>query len=647
MTAVHAREQFAIATLSDLLIERARLYPSMKVYRWLANGSKEDDSLTFAKLDKRAKEIACQLKSCAKPGDRALLLYGPGLDFIEALFGCFYAGVIAVPAYVPGSRREYPRIETLMHNASCTVALSTGNHLEAVSEFITSCKTKVKCLATDLIAHQPPEEMERAVPAGDVAYLQYTSGSTSDPKGVIVTHSSVLANLQSIAAHGGFDANTVSVNWLPHFHDMGLIYGILQPIYSCFPAILLSPASFIHKPFKWLNAISQYRGTHAGGPNFAYDLCVERISAAEISSLNLGSWKVAFNGSEPIRAETLERFADRFAGCGFNAKAFYPVYGLAEVSLKATSSEPGNGAKTFIVDADKLAHNHIEIISHETESGSKLVNCGAASLHHEIAIVDPDLMTARTEKEVGEIWVAGPSVAAGYWNNAEASKSTFQAYLSEGKGPYLRTGDLGFLHGGELFITGRLKDCIIVRGRNYYPQDIEQTVENSHPSLRRNGSAAFSVTNAGQESVIVVAEVQRKKQENPGQILNALRQAVAETHEIRLFTVVLIPPGALPKTSSGKVQRSACKKRFVQGEFFVLAESTIVGEPLSPELFPIARQTLLGKDVTERTVFLENHLLQLLGRMLKQPLDAIATDKTLVSLGIDSLMAFNMLAKIE
>ena len=647
MTVAPARGQSVISTLSDLLIERACEHASMKVYRWLANGSKEEASLTFAELDQRARQIAGRITPYAKAGDRALLLYGPGLAFIEALFGCFYAGVIAVPAYVPGSRREYPRIETLMRNASCAVALSTENHLDAVSSFITSCGVNVKCLATDLTAHRLSEEMAPATPVGEVAYLQYTSGSTSDPKGVMVTHSGVLANLESIAAHGGFDKNTVSVNWLPHFHDMGLIYGILQPIYSCFPAVLLSPSSFIHKPFKWLNAISHYRGTHAGGPNFAYDLCVERIGAAELSSLNLSTWKVAFNGSEPIRPETLDRFADRFAGCGFSSKAFYPVYGLAEASLKATSSEPWSGAKTCRVDTGKLVQNHAEIVSNNMEPSSRLVSCGGPSRHHEIAIVDTDALTSRGEKEVGEIWVAGPSIAAGYWNNSEATKSTFQAYLNNGKGPYLRTGDLGFVHDGELFITGRLKDCIIVRGRNYYPQDFEQTVENSHAALRRNGCAAFSLTNSGLESVIVVAEVERKKQADLSQILDAIRQAVGEAHEIRLFSVVLIPSGALPKTSSGKVQRNACKQKFVQGELPTLAESTLADDSLSPEPLPLARETLLAKDLSARVTFLEGYLIQLVAYTVKQPLDATARSRTLVSLGIDSLMAFNLLAKIE
>jgi amino acid adenylation domain-containing protein len=641
------KAQFAPETLGTLLMQRAQQHPGMQVYRWLANGSQAGASLTFAELDCKARVIASRLQACTVPGARAILLYRPGLDFIEALFGCLYAGVIAVPAYVPASRRDHPRIEILLRDAGCSAALTTADSLEAVATLIGDTQANVICVATDAIEPNGLEWVNRDTGRNEIAYLQYTSGSTSTPKGVIVTHGNVLANLHSIAAHGDFGETAISVNWLPHFHDMGLIYGILQPLYSGFPAVLLSPAAFIHRPLRWLSAISEYRGTHCGGPNFAYDLCVERISDGESSSLDLASWRVAFSGAEPVRNETLERFASRFAGCGFSPKAFYPVYGLAEATLKAASGEPGTGAKVCLVDAEKLAQNKVERADKLAPSPRKVVSCGSASVNHEVVIVDPDSLALCTKSQVGEIWFSGPSVAAGYWNNPAETEKTFNAYLKTGRGPYLRTGDLGFLHAGDLFITGRLKDCIIVRGRNLYPQDIEKTVENGHPAARRNGCAAFPVEEAGEERVVLVVEVARKNRANLDVIMDEVRRTVADAHEIHLHAVVLIQAGSLPRTSSGKIQRRECKKKWLAGELTVLAQM-ILHQPDAADFgFRVDREMVLNKDSADRHVYVEDYLSQLLAHMLHHPLDQAAKGQSLVSLGIDSLAGFDLLARLE
>ncbi|MGZ4857994.1 MAG: amino acid adenylation domain-containing protein [Candidatus Angelobacter sp.] len=641
------KTQFAPGTLGTLLMQRAQQHPRMQVYRWLANGSQKGASLTFAELDRRARVIATKLQSCTVPGARAILLYRPGLNFIEALFGCFYAGVIAVPAYVPASRRDHPRIEILLRDAGCSTALTTADSLETVAALTRDACDNVICVATDAIEENGLEWVNRDTGRNEIAYLQYTSGSTSAPKGVIVTHGNVLANLHSIASHGDFGESAVSVNWLPHFHDMGLIYGILQPLYSRFPAILLSPAAFIHRPLRWLSAISEYRGTHCGGPNFAYDLCVERINADERSLLDLTSWRVAFSGAEPVRNETLERFASCFSGCGFSRKAFYPVYGLAEATLKATSGEPGTGAKVCLVDPEKLAQNKLEIADKAAASPHKLVSCGSTSDDHEVAIVDPDSLALCTKGQVGEIWFSGPSVAAGYWNNPAETEKTFHAYLKNGKGPYLRTGDLGFLHAGDLFVTGRLKDCIIVRGRNLYPQDIEKTVEESHPAARRNGCAAFPVEDAGRERVVLVVEVARKYRENLDGIMEEVRRSVAEGYEIHLHTVVLIQAGSLPRTSSGKIQRRECKRRFLAGELAVLAQAILQQSELADSGARIDREMVLNQDSADRQAYIEDYLGQLLAHMLRLPLDQAPKSQSLVSLGIDSLSGFELLARLE
>ena len=641
------KTQFAPETLSTLLMQRAQQEPGMKVYRWLANGAQEKDSLTFAALDCKARAIAAKLQSCSIPGARAILLYRPGLEFIEALFGCFYAGIIAVPAYVPASRRDHPRIEVLLRDAGCSIALTTADSLDSVVTLTADAHPNVICVATDAIEEGGLEWANRDAGNNDIAYLQYTSGSTSVPKGVIVTHRNVLANLHSIASHGDFGESATSVNWLPHFHDMGLIYGILQPLYSRFPAVLLSPAAFIHRPFRWLSAISEYRGTHCGGPNFAYDLCVERISAEEKSSLDLTSWRVAFSGAEPVRNETLERFAACFSGCGFSRKAFYPVYGLAEATLKATSGEPQSGAKICLADPEKLAQNKVDIAETPAGLSHKLVSCGRASANHKVLIVDPDSLALCAKDQVGEIWFSGPSVAAGYWNNPPETEKTFRAHLRNGKGPYLRTGDLGFLYAGDLFVTGRLKDCIIARGRNLYPQDIEKTVEESHPEARRNGCAAFPVEEGGQERVVLVVEVARKNRGNLDGMIDEMRRTVAEAHEVNLHAVVLIQGGSLPRTSSGKIQRRECKKRFLAGELVVLAQKIFHQSDLADCEIRVDREMVLGKDSADRQVFVEDYLGKLLAHTLRHPLDEAAKRQALVSLGVDSLSGFDLLARLE
>ncbi|MBZ5521674.1 MAG: amino acid adenylation domain-containing protein, partial [Acidobacteriia bacterium] len=641
-------ESFPGRTLVALLRGRIQQEPSKKVYTWLADGDRESAYLTYSDLDRRARAISSQLQSLKLRKKTALLLYGPGLEFIEALFGCLYAGIIAVPAYVPGSARENPRIDGMLDDAGCGVALTTADSLEAVSQLVarTGTAPKTVCLATDLIGDEGIGDWAEGNSHADgVAYLQYTSGSTSMPKGVMVTHANVLANLKSIAEQGGFSASSVSVNWLPHFHDMGLIYGMLQPLFSGFPTILLSPAAFIHRPLRWLRAISQYRGTHCGGPNFAYDLCVERVGEEEKSSLDLSSWQVAYNGAEPVRPETLERFAAHFEPCGFQRDAFYPVYGLAEASLKVTSGVPGSGMRLRTVDAAAMRRNKVVLIEADAASAQRIVSCGRTSAGHEVAIVEPGSMTPCAEDHVGEIWVAGPSVAAGYWKNAAATRKTFKAFLKSGKGPYLRTGDLGFLHHGELFITGRLKDCIIIRGRNHYPQDLERTTESAHPALRRNGSAAFSVEEGGEERLVIVSELNRRYRGDPEECVAAVRAAVAEAHDIQVYVVVLIKSGALPRTSSGKVQRHACRKRWQENDLPIVIQSVLQSAEMEGQA--LTRQSVLEHSAGERKALVENYVRGQVARALHCSIDEINSDHSLISLGVDSLAGFDLMHRLE
>ena len=645
MLALLDRAVFPGETLLTLLQSQTQRTPSTRILTWLADGDRESSSFSYSQLDQRARAIAAHLQSLRLKRKRAVLLYRPGLEFVEALFGCFYAGFVAVPAYVPGSVREYPRIEGILQDSDCGITMTTSDSLNVVSQVIAQSAPGSLCLATDTIGNELSSNwVDPGTRASDLAYLQYTSGSTSAPKGVMITHANVLANMESIAAQGGFSDSSVSVSWLPHFHDMGLIYGVLQPIFSRFPAFLLSPAAFIHRPLRWLRAISSYHGTHCGGPNFAYDLCVDRIGEEEKPTLDLSSWQVAFNGAEPVRSGTLARFAAHFESCGFRRKAFYPVYGLAEASLKVTSGEPGGGARVCLVHADKLARSEVVLVDSGT-GAREIVSCGKPSYGHEVVIADPKTNSSRATGQIGEIWVAGPSVAAGYWRNSDVTKNTFKAFLNSGRGPYLRTGDMGFISNGELFITGRLKDCIIIRGRNHYPQDLEKTVEASHPALRTNGSAAFSVEQDGQERLVIVSELSRKYRGSPDEAVEAVRAEIAQAHDIQAFAVVFIKSGALPRTSSGKVQRHACKRKWQNNELPVVHQNILSDGPgLETE---ITREVILAQTDSERKRIVAEYVRHQVARTLRSAVSELSNTRSLIVLGADSLAGFDLMQKIE
>jgi 1-acyl-sn-glycerol-3-phosphate acyltransferase len=444
----------------------------------------------------------------------------------------------------------------------------------------------LRWLATDNVADDLAEEWrEPAVSGNTLAFLQYTSGSTAAPKGVMVSHSNLLHNSAYIKEACDLTADSVAVTWLPPFHDMGLIDGIIQPLYTGFPCFLMPPQAFLQRPVRWLQAISRYRAIHSGGPNFAYELCIRKITPEQCTTLDLSSWCSAYNGAEPIRKGTLERFAEAFGAYGFRLRFFYPCYGLAEATLMVSGGLLKDEPVFCTVQAAALEQNQSVEAPKQQQHVRTLVGCGRAIPDTEILIVRPELLTQCSPGEVGEIWVSGPSVAQGYWNRPEETEQTFWAYLADtGEGPFLRTGDLGFLKDGELFVTGRLKDLIIVGGRNHYPQDIELTVEQSHPALRSSGCAAFSVDVADEECLVVVAEVERHYQ--PGRsrqdgepsfnpkgclppnvegIVRAIRRAVVEEHDVRVHTVLLLKAGSIPKTSSGKIQRHACRAGFLAG----------------------------------------------------------------------------------
>jgi acyl-CoA synthetase (AMP-forming)/AMP-acid ligase II/acyl carrier protein len=558
-------------TVVDVLRHRANCQPELTGYTFLVDGETQTASLTYQMLDLQARTIAAHLQSLNAQGSRALLLYPSGLAFIAAFFGCLYAGVTAVPAYPPQPNQTKHRLQSIVADAQATFALTTSALL-ADSQIQFADAQQLPPLQWITTDHLPDAAaLDWKAPNLDnaaIALLQYTSGSTGAPKGVMVTHENLLHNAAMIQHCFQDGEDSIGVSWLPPYHDMGLIGGILQPLSIGRPMVLMSPMAFLRKPVRWLQAISRYRATTSGGPNFAYELCIKKIAPTDSETLDLSSWQVAFNGAEPIRPQTLESFAAAFQSSGFRSAAFYPCYGMAEATLMVTGGVRMTSPEICTVDAAALKDRQAIPVGQTIRKARRVVGCGQPRLEQKVAIVDPVSETQCGESKVGEIWVSSLSVARGYWNQPQETERIFNAYLSDtGEGPFLRTGDLGFMQAGELFITGRLKELIIIRGRNHYPQDIEWTVQASHAALRAGGGAAFSIEANGVERLVIAQEVERSflRQFPAEEVFAALRRAVSEQHQLQLYAIALLKPGSIPKTSSGKIQRTECRTRFIAG----------------------------------------------------------------------------------
>ncbi|BAZ29704.1 AMP-dependent synthetase and ligase [Cylindrospermum sp. NIES-4074] len=567
--------EFQFSNLVDMLRQRAQYQPNQTAFIYLQNGETESSRLTYQELDKQARTIAASLQTLNISGERALLLYPSGLEFIAAFFGCIYAQTVAVPAYPPRRNQNIHRLQGIIEDAQAQVLLTTTSVMENIkANFHQNPElSSIPCIITENLDNNLANTwQEPALFENTLAFLQYTSGSVGMPKGVMISHANLLHNLAQIHKCFGHTPNSQGIIWLPSYHDMGLIGGVLQPIYGGFPVTLMSPVDFLQKPFSWLSAISRYKGTTSGGPNFAYDLCVRKITPEQRASLDLSNWEVAFTGAEFIRAETLEQFAEAFEPCGFRKEAFYPCYGMAETTLIISGGLKSSQPILKYLEAASLEQNRV-VTAQNQEANATIVGCGQNLSDQKIVIVDPQSLQQCQPDQVGEIWVSGPSVALGYWNRSEQTQETFHAYLAEtGEGPFLRTGDLGFLQDGELFITGRLKDVIIIRGQNHYPQDIELTTQKSDPALRYDCGAAFTVEVNGLERLVIVQEVERSylRKLNVNAIVGNVRQAVANNHGLQVYAVALIKTGTIPKTSSGKIQRHACRSGFLAGTLNVV-----------------------------------------------------------------------------
>ncbi len=630
-------------TFVELLRSKSLRHPDKVAYTFLVDGEREEQKLTYGELDHQARAIAARLQELELAGQRVLLLYAPGLDYIAAFLGCLYAGAIAVPAYPPRNNQSLLRLQLIQADAQAAAILSTSL-IKARAQQLFDQEPALKILSwitTDTLESRVAATWTLPeIDGRSLAFLQYTSGSTALPKGVMISHGNLLHNEQCIRELFQQTEDSIIVGWLPFYHDMGLIGNVLQPLYVGAACVLMSPVAFLQRPFRWLQAISNYHGTTSGGPNFAYELCRSRVTAEQRAQLDLSSWRVAFNGAEPIRSETLDRFAATFTECGFSHESFYPCYGLAESTL-VVSGKTRSGAppvKSFLTGA--LESNRALECDTQPADSRSLVSCGA-SLRNDLIIVDPQTLTEGSTGQVGEIWVRGESVAQGYWRRREETEHTFHAYLSDtGAGPFLRTGDLGFLHEGELFITGRAKDLIIIRGQNHYPQDIELTVERCHTALRPGCGAAFSVESEGEERLVVVQEFDPRSKADAHEVISRIRQVISDEHELHAHAVVLIKRGTIPKTTSGKIQRHACRAGFLNGTLDTLAEWR------SSAGSSVDEYTTTDLDLSDAQA-IETWLRAEVAKKLGLDPESLDVTQPVTGFGLDSLMAIELSYAVE
>ena len=588
------KNKLKAATLVDILQQRATNQPHKTAYTFLVDGESETASITYGELDRRARAIATYLQSICSAQERVLLLFPSSLDYIEAFFGCLYAGVIAIPAYPPRPNRSLSRLHSIIQDADATTALTTHSIYISLERQLSETPelTHLRWVAADGIENNLAKDWQQPQLSRDtLALLQYTSGSTAAPKGVKIAYSNLLHNLEAIHRCFGHSEASQGVIWLPPYHDMGLIGGILQPLYGNFPVTLMSPLMFLQNPLRWLKAISRYRATTSGGPNFAYSLCVRKFKPDQVKGLDLSSWQVAFDGAEPINHESLARFAHTFAPYGFRESALYPCYGMAEATLIISGGAKDSPIVTKTVQGKALEQNKIEPASPNDPNTRVLVSCGYSLPDQKIAIVHPETLEVCPPREVGEIWVSGTSVAGGYWNAQETGRAFNAKLRHDPDHSFLRTGDLGFIEDGQLFVTGRLKDMIIIKGRNHYPQDIEKTVEKSNSIIRPSCAATFSVNIEGEEKLVILAEVERRywssnrvisKSKSNGNsansqtidvkdLIQSIRREVSKNHDLQVHSTLLLKPGSIPKTSSGKIQRHVCRQEFLAGNWVALS----------------------------------------------------------------------------
>ncbi|MBS0558863.1 MAG: fatty acyl-AMP ligase [Proteobacteria bacterium] len=565
----------AARSLVELLALRAAAQPDEVAYTYLDQGEEPADALTYGALEQRARAIGAHLGATLPPGSRVLLIFPNQLDFLPAFFGCHFAGMIAVPMPPPRTAQAVGRLLHVAARAGTRVALCSPDLREELERRLAAAAdADLDLIFADRIPAAADPAWRPAAPAGeDIAVLQFTSGSTGNPKGVCVTHANILHNCTLLESVCGSAPDLKLVSWLPNFHDWGLVGCLMFPLFVGRPSFVFDPAAFLFRPRRWLEAISRVRGTISCAPNFAYETCIRAATRDDGPPLDLGCWRMALVGAEPVRKDTVERFAAAFGPSGFKADAFFPCYGLAESTLIVSGGRPNAPPVCLRADRAALEDRRVRVLADATGPEARdLVGCGRSLLDHRIVIADPRTGERCDPDEVGEVWVSGGSVARGYWDDPELSQATFGARIpGELGGPYLRTGDLGFLLDGELFICGRLKDVIIKAGQNYFAEDIEHSVERAHSALRPNCCAAFGVEAGGAERLVIVQELDYGRKADAQAVIGNIQMAVSKQHDVMADAIVLIRPGSLEKTGSGKVRRQTTRTLFLDAALPVLA----------------------------------------------------------------------------
>lgn len=632
--------KFMSNSIIDILAKRAIEQPNKKVFTFLENGEHESGSLTYATLDFQSRQLAAKLLETTEKGERALILLPQGLDYIVAVFGCFYAGVIAVPAYPPKGNKKDVRILSIYDDCNPEVIISNLT-IQHQCEQNNQKLLDRSWLLTDNNERKDttPDFVLNSQSTTDTVLLQYTSGSTGDPKGVMITHQNIMVNSKMSETAFSYTPQTKKVSWLPTFHDFGLFGDFIQAIYSDYFCVMMSPQAFVQKPIRWLRAISKYKGTHTNAPNFGIDICVNSISPEECNELDLSSWNLACIGAEPIRKRSLDSFSEKFAPYGFKPKTFFPAYGLAEATLIVTAIYMHSDYYSSHFDKEFKFHKSDKLTYRLKEK--ETVSCGTTHGFHTLKIVDPETKKPLNDNEEGEVWFKGETVSPGYWQKEIETNEIFNQEL-EGETGYLRTGDLGFIRKGELFITGRIKDLVIVNGQNFYPDDLEFYTGTADEALVKHGSVAFSVEHNDREKLIIVQELKQTflKKTNYQEVLNNIRVAISGNFEVEPDHIVLVKTKSLYKTSSGKLMRSKTRQQYLSGALDVISEwhnkkvSNVFNED-TPDIEPKSLE------------YYEDIIIKLLSQKADVPTENIVGSTIIKDLALESIKIVEISVELE
>lgn len=650
-----AEHRFAppVSTMVQLLRWRAEHQADRIGFTFLADGESQADDLTYGALDRAARAVGAWLQERGERHDRALMMFEEGNDYLSALFGCMYADRLAVPVHPPDPRRlqrTLPRLINIATDAQVRFVLTTRRIADAVQSHFHDAlgDVEVEWLYVDEIDLDAAGDwIDPEVQSEDLAYLQYTSGSTALPKGVMISHHNLIHQLTDFDVGYEHTPESVLVSWLPATHDLGLVYGRFMPLFIGFRCVFMSAGAFMQRPHRWMLAMSNHGGTHSCSPNFGFEVAARKTPPEDLATLDLSKVCVLLNGAEPIRKESEELFVTTFRQAGLPPQAVTHAMGMSESTAKIVTEPIDRYPPRFVhIDGSAYETNVVKLVAPDAPDARAVASNGTTVLDTEVAIVDPETGDRLPEGRVGELWVHGTTVAQGYFNNPTATRETFHAHTTDGLGPCLRTGDLAFLLDGELYLSGRLKDVIIIRGQNHHPQDIEWTVSTCHTALRPNCAAAFGVPHDNGERLVLVTEVVEDRVSDPEEVFGPMRQAISE-HGVAAHALVLMPPRALPKTSSGKIQRSKARALFESGQLPTLHrwEAKETASTASDESAAF-RDKLAKAPAKRRHRMMVDHIQGVSANLLGLDKDDLDDDRPFGELGLDSVTAVDMVETV-